>query len=47
MRDVMVHDYFGIDKDIVWKTIKEDLPIFYKEIKKVYNDLGGQEKLIK
>jgi len=47
MRDVMVHDYFGIDKNIVWKTIKNDLPIFYKEIKKVYNELGGQEKLIK
>ncbi|MCX6789419.1 MAG: DUF86 domain-containing protein [Candidatus Gribaldobacteria bacterium] len=46
MRDVMVHDYFGIDKDIVWKTIKEDLPTFQKEIQKVYKELGGQEKLI-
>ena len=47
MRDVMIHDYFGIDIDIVWKTTKKDLPIFYKEIKKVYKDLGGQEKLVK
>jgi len=47
MRDVMVHDYFGIDIDIVWKTIKNDLPTFYKEIEKVYDDLGGQERLIK
>ena len=46
MRDVMVHDYFGIDKDIVQKTVKEDLPVFYKEIQKVYKELGGQEKLI-
>jgi len=43
----MVHDYFGIDKNIVWKTIKNDLPIFYKEIQKVYKELGGQKKLIK
>lgn len=47
MRDVMIHDYFGIDINIVWKTIKEDLPVFQKEIKKVYDDIGGQEKLIK
>ncbi len=47
MRDVMVHDYFGIDINIVWKTTKEDLPVFYKEIKKVYDEMGGQEKLIK
>ncbi len=36
MRDVMIHDYFGVDINIVWKTTKEDLPVFYKEIKKVY-----------
>ncbi len=47
MRDVMVHDYFGIDKNIVWKTIKEDLPTFQKEIEKIYKEIGGQEKLIK
>ncbi len=47
MRDVMIHDYFSIDKDIVWKTIKEDLPVFQKEVQKVYNELGGQEKLVK
>lgn len=46
MRDVMVHDYFGIDINIVWKTIKNDLPTFQKEIEKVYKELGGQEKLI-
>jgi len=26
MRDVLVHDYFGIDAGIVWKTVHEDLP---------------------
>jgi uncharacterized protein with HEPN domain len=25
-RDVMIHDYFGIDYDIVWSIIKEKLP---------------------
>ena len=26
MRDKLIHDYFGIDAEVVWKTIKEDIP---------------------
>lgn len=26
MRDKLIHHYFGIDLDLVWHTIKEDLP---------------------
>ena len=26
MRDKLIHEYFGIDVEILWKTIKEDLP---------------------
>ena len=26
MRDKLIHGYFGIDADIIWKTIREDLP---------------------
>jgi uncharacterized protein with HEPN domain len=25
MRHVLVHDYFGIDLDLVWRTVKHDL----------------------
>jgi uncharacterized protein with HEPN domain len=25
-RDVAIHDYFNMDLDIVWSTIKDDLP---------------------
>ena len=25
-RDVMIHDYFGIDYDIIWNIITEKLP---------------------
>lgn len=35
MRDNLVHEYFGIDYDEVWKTVKEDLPELKKEIKKL------------
>jgi uncharacterized protein with HEPN domain len=27
MRHVLVHDYFGIDRDIVWSTVEQESPI--------------------
>jgi len=26
MRDKLIHDYFGVNTRVVWKTAKEDLP---------------------
>lgn len=26
MRDKLIHGYFGVDADIIWKTAKEQLP---------------------
>ena len=26
IRNILAHEYFGIDLKIIWKTIKEDLP---------------------
>ena len=32
MRNRLVHAYFGINYDIVWKTVKESLPIVLRDI---------------
>lgn len=32
MRNVLVHEYFGIDNRIVWDIIKEDLPEFKSQV---------------
>jgi uncharacterized protein with HEPN domain len=26
MRDKLIHDYIGVDIDVIWKTIIQDLP---------------------
>jgi uncharacterized protein with HEPN domain len=26
MRDVLIHDYFGVDIETVWETVKSDIP---------------------
>ncbi len=32
MRNKVIHEYFGVDEMILWKTVKEDLPILKKQI---------------
>lgn len=32
MRDKLIHDYFEIDAEAVWKTIQEDLPFLKREL---------------
>lgn len=35
MRDKLIHDYFGVDYNIVFKTIKDKIPEFREEINKI------------
>lgn len=35
MRNKIIHEYFGVDESILWKTLKEDLPIFKDQIFKI------------
>ena len=39
MRDVLIHQYFGVDLTAVWDTVQQDLPIFKDKILKVINSL--------
>ena len=33
MRDKLVHEYFGVDLELVWAVVKKDLPSFKRQIK--------------
>jgi len=35
IRDKLIHDYMGIDVEVVWKTIKEDIPTLEKLIAEI------------
>lgn len=35
MRDIIAHQYFGVDYNEIWKAIKEDLPLLDKKIKEI------------
>jgi len=34
-RNLLIHEYFGVDFEIVWNTIKYDLPELYSVITKI------------
>jgi len=34
LRDVLIHDYFGVDLDIVWNVIGKELPGIHILIRK-------------
>lgn len=39
MRNLLVHEYWGIDERVVWNTIKKDLPELKEIIKKIKDSL--------
>ena len=39
MRNRLIHEYFGVDLNIVWQTIEEDLGHLEVNVRKVYSDL--------
>ena len=39
MRDVLIHQYFGVDLHRVWLTIKDDLPAIKQKIMEINSSL--------
>lgn len=35
MRNVLIHEYFGVEADIVWHTAKRQLPQLKKQLEKI------------
>lgn len=38
MRDKLIHDYSGVDVEILWKAVKENIPPLRKSIQKVLEE---------
>jgi uncharacterized protein with HEPN domain len=39
LRDILVHEYFGIDLEIIWDIVQNKLPVLEKQIQRVVEDL--------
>ena len=40
MRNKVMHEYFGVDEEILWKTISDDLPSLKSKIEKLLESSG-------
>ena len=38
MRDILIHQYFGVDLELTWEVIKVDLPKLKKSIISIINE---------
>ena len=41
IRNKVVHDYFNVAWDVVWDTVKQDLPPLLKQIRSLLASPGG------
>lgn len=35
LRDILIHEYFGVDFDILWDIVKNKIPVLKKDTKKI------------
>ena len=47
MRNKMIHEYAGVVLEVVWKTLKEDLPGLEKQLKEIFRRYNKSPKLFK
>ncbi len=40
MRDRLIHDYFGVDYDIVWDVVINKIPTLRQQLEKIIEELG-------
>jgi len=43
MRNVLVHNYFGVDLEEVWRVVERDLPELKSKLKRLMEDLYKNE----
>jgi len=44
MRDKLVHDYFGVDPDLVWDVVAAELPDARTRITALLDELEGESR---
>ena len=39
-RDILIHEYFGVDLDLVWEIVERDLPELKRKVQKILDELS-------
>ena len=43
LRDVLIHDYFGVDLAAVWEITQKDLPKLKGSVERILSETGNDE----
>ena len=38
LRDILIHEYFGIDVEIIWDILENKLPALEREVKEIVSE---------
>lgn len=41
MRDILIHNYFGVDLEIVWKTTASELQKLERTVSKIFKEINN------
>jgi len=39
LRDILIHEYFGVDLDVLWDIIKNKVPALRKQVARILRDI--------
>ena len=39
MRDKLIHEYFGVNLDIVWQVVERELPMLKRQVEQILRQL--------
>jgi uncharacterized protein with HEPN domain len=40
MRDKLIHDYFGVDFKVIWRSVSEDLPVLEMSVRRILAEIA-------
>nr|WP_263819156.1 HepT-like ribonuclease domain-containing protein [Salinibacter sp.] len=43
MRDVLIHQYFAVDLEVVWDTVHNRFPTIKSHLRRILSDLDADE----
>lgn len=44
MRDKLTHQYFGVNLEVVWKTVTEDIPSLAPALRRLLDNVQADQK---
>ena len=39
MRDILIHEYFGVDLNLTWQTVRQDIPVLRSRLEAILEQI--------